>query len=230
MAEIRTKDIINSAEVTKELQAVINKMNELLGIMKKNSSEFQKAAGSTKKLTAAEKEAAEVKKKVIIEERKLAKEFKESINATNKKIAATKKAAVGEEKARQKVIDKIAKERKSRLDLIRASRKEIKSDIDLNNKIKAQITLRAQADRSTIKGAASYKRMTSAIQQLKVSQITANKSIGKFNDNVGNYPNKMGAATSATGKFKNQLTILYNICPNAVKKSPNQSNIIKPLL
>ena len=101
---------------------------------------------------------------------------------------------------RNKEIAAAQKQAQKQQEVARAANMEVKSDADLNAKLKAQIELRSRINKTTAEGKRAYDNMTASINKLKTQQVEANKSIGKFNDNVGNYP-KMGAnvAALATG-------------------------------
>ena len=178
MAEIKTSDILNSSEISKELQVIIDKFNQLLESMKKTSSEFQKSTNSTKKMTEADKKASEEKKQQIAAEKALIAEQKKLTAQRNKEIAA------------------MQKQQQKQQEIARAANMEVKSDADLNAKLKAQIELRSKLNKTTAEGKKAYDNMTTSINKLKAEHVAANKSIGKFNDNVGNYP-KNGANIAA---------------------------------
>lgn len=189
MAEIKTSDIINSSELTTDLQKIIDKFNELLGILKQNAGEFQKAAGSTKKLTEAEKEAAEIKKKQVIAEKELIAE-KKKLEAINlKQVAALEKQA-----QKQKEIND-------------AAYKEVKTLGDLNAKLAARRKLIQDLEMGTD----AYNEMAISISELAKQQDVANTSLRIFNQRVGNYQAAADSVNMSLGEMKKELRELRNM-------------------
>lgn len=186
MGAIKTTDIINGAEVSKEIQLVVAELNKLVVAMGKTNAEVKKGETSQKKMTQAQKEAAaQAKKEAQLE--------KELVSAQKKTAAQLNRLSVAQEK-RNKARDK---ERSKQQEIIRLINSEAKSDAELNAKLAAQRKYRENLNRTTAKGSAEYKRITGEIQKTAAAVDKAKTSQGQYNQRVGNYPKLAAGAVAA---------------------------------
>ena len=195
MAEIKTSDIINGSELTKELQAIIDKFNALLGVMKQTSGEFQKSTNSTKKLTEADKKASEEKKQQI---------------TTEKALIAEKKKLLAVEQKQAALLEKQAQKQK---ELIEAANKEVKTLGDLNAKLAA----RRKLIQGLEMGTDAYNEMATSIAELAKQQDIANSGLGIFNQRVGNYQKAADTVNMSLGEMKKELRELRNMSFTGLK-------------
>ena len=171
------------------------------------------AIDGNKAISTMNELSAEIKKQNEL--MKKAKIGSDEYNKTAKNVHELKTAQKGltteltrAEKARKKETDAMAKERAKQQELIASSRMEVKSTDDMMKKKNALIKLRNRANLTTEKGRQAHAAMGKEINSLNDKLKKSDAAIGNHQRKVGDYPNKMGAATKSTGNFNKGLATM----------------------
>jgi len=112
----------------------------------------------------------------------------------------------------------IQKEKSQFIALVRTANMVAKTDAEVNAKLKAQIALRSTLNQDIPKQKKRYDELTESTRKLYEQQNLANKSFGKFTNEVGRYPQSMGGAGSAISKFSVGAVAAYAAISMAAKK------------
>lgn len=168
-----------------------------------------------KKIAAAQKQLEVESKKRITQAEKEAKAIEA---AAQKEAAAENKAAQATIAARKKREEALQKEKSKFIELVRTANMVAKTDAEVNAKLKAQITLRSTLNQDIPKQKKRYDELTESTRKLYEQQNQANKSFGKFTNEVGRYPRSMGAAQSSISKFSAGAVAAYAAISMAATK------------